>query len=86
MVLSTLFPPGDLRQAFGDVFVGEAMKAVAPDAFGMKLVRDRVVIRECIVIAMESSVEAGDLWQCGEIIQERPDWRQVVRLVQRHLY
>ena len=28
----------DLGQALGDVFVGQPVEAVAPDAFGMKLI------------------------------------------------
>ena len=41
----------DLRQAFGNVLVGKAVETVAPDAFGMELVRDRVIVRERIVVA-----------------------------------
>ena len=73
----------DLRQALGDIFVGQAVEAVAPDAFGMELVRDRVMVGERIVVAMEGGIEAGDLRQCREIAQQRPDRRQVVRLMQR---
>ena len=53
----------DLGQALGDVFVGKAVETVAPDAFSMELVRDRVVIGERIMIAMERGIEAGDLRQ-----------------------
>ena len=43
------------------------MKAVTPDALGMKLVRDRIVVRERVMIAMEGGIEAGDLRQCRRI-------------------
>jgi hypothetical protein len=66
-------PAGDvgrnLRQAFGDVLLGEAMEAVAPDAFGMQLVRNGVVIRQCIMVAMECGIEAGHLRQRREVVQ-----------------
>ena len=53
----------DLRQALGNILVGEAVETVAPDAFGMELVRDRVMVRERIVVAMKGGIEAGDLRQ-----------------------
>ena len=58
------------RQALGDVFVGQAVEAVAPDAFGMQLVRNRVVVGERIVIAMEGGIEARDLRQVREVAQQ----------------
>ena len=60
----------DLRQALGDVLVGQAVEAVAPDAFGMKLVRDRIMVRKRVVIAVKGSVEAGHLRQRREIASE----------------
>ena len=44
------------------------METVAPDAFGMELVRDCVVIRRGIVVAMKRGIEAGDLRQRREIV------------------
>ena len=52
---------------FGDVLVGQAVKAVTPDAFGMELVRNRVMIGERIVIAVKGGIEAGDLRQRREV-------------------
>ena len=51
----------DLRQAFCYVLVGKAVEAITPDAFSMELMRDRIMVRERIVIAMEGGIEAGDL-------------------------
>ena len=57
----------DLRQALGDILVGKAVETVASDTFGMQLMRDRVVIGERIMIAVECGIEAGDLRQRREI-------------------
>ena len=57
----------DLRQALGDVLVGQAVEAVAPDAFGMELVRDRIMVRQRVVIAVKGRIEAGDLRQRREV-------------------
>ncbi len=73
----------DLRQALGNILVGQAVEAVAPDAFGMELVRDRVVIGERIVIAMKRGIEAGDLRQRREILRQGFDRREIMRLMQR---
>ena len=59
------------------------METVAPDAFGMELVRNCVVIRQGIVVAMKRGIEAGDLRQRREVVEQRPDRRQIMRLVQR---
>ena len=59
------------------------MEAVTPDTFGVELVRDRIVVGERIMSAVKGSVEAGDLRKCWKIGQQRPDRRQVMRLMQR---
>ena len=41
------------------------------------------MVRERAVAAMERGVEAGDLRQSRPIAQQRPDRRQIVRLMQR---
>ena len=51
------------RQARRDVFVREAVEAVAADALGMEMLRDRVVIGDGGVLAMEGRIEARDLGQ-----------------------
>ena len=40
----------DLRQALGDIFVGETVKSVTPDAFGMELMRNGVVVRHRFMV------------------------------------
>src|SRR6266480_5632113 len=72
----------NLRQALGDILVGQAVEAVAPDALSMELVRDRIMVRKRIVIAMKGSIETGHLRQSREVVQERPDRREVMWLVQ----
>ena len=73
----------NLRQARRDVFVREAVEAVAADALGMEMLRDRVVIRDGGVLAMEGRIEARDLGQPRPVRHDRPDRRQIVWLVQR---
>ncbi len=73
----------DLRQALSNVLVGKAVKSVAPDAIVMELVRDRVVVRDLVVVAVKGRIEAGDLRQSRKIGQQRPDRRQIVGLMQR---
>ena len=59
------------------------MKAVAPDALVVELMRDGVVVGDRVMVAMKRGVEAGDLRQCRKIGEQRADRRQIVRLVQR---
>ena len=73
----------NLRQARRDVFVREAVEAVAADALGMEMLRDRVVVGDGGVLAMEGRVEARDLGQPRLVQHDRPDRSQIVRLVQR---
>ena len=72
-----------LRQAAGDEFVGQAVEAVAAHAFVVEMLRDRVVVRQRIVAAVEGGVEAGDLRQVGGARENGADRREIVRLVQR---
>jgi hypothetical protein len=67
----------------GDVFIREAVKSVAADALGMEMLRDRIVIGDGWVLAMEGRIEARDLGQPWPVHHDRPDRRQIVRLVQR---
>ena len=73
----------DLRQGARDIFVGQAVEAVAPDAFGIELFRNRVAVGKRAVAAMKRGVEAGDLGDIGRSGQDRADRRKVVGLVQR---
>ena len=70
-------------QAARDVFVGKAVKPVAPHAFGVEALRDRVVVCQCIMGAMECRIEARDLRRPGHALQKRADRREVVGLMQR---
>src|SRR5690606_34243098 len=73
----------DLRQMIGDVFVGEAVKAVAAHAFGVKFLWDREVIGERAMAAVESGVETRHLRQLRPKFKDRADRREIVRLVKR---
>ena len=57
----------DLRQALRDIFVGKTVKAVTPHALGIEAVRDRVMIRQRVMVAMEGCIETCDLRQCGKL-------------------
>ncbi len=73
----------DFRQDARDIFVGQTVEAVAPDAFGIETLRDRVMIGQRAMAAMKGGVEAGDLRQIRETGQDRTDRRQIVRLMKR---
>ena len=59
------------------------MKAVAADALGMEMRRDGVIIGDGRMFPMERGVEAGDLRQPRPVDHDRPDGRQIMRLMQR---
>lgn len=59
------------------------MKAIAPDALGIKFGGNGIVVGECAMAAVESGIETGDLSQRRCLLEERADWRQIVGLVQR---
>ena len=51
----------DLQQGARDIFVGKAVEAVAPDAFGIEEFRNRVTVGQVAVAAMKGGVKARDL-------------------------
>ena len=59
------------------------MKSVAADSLGMQPARYGVMVCNCVVVAVKGGVEAGDLRQSGKFGEQRPDRRQIVRLMQR---
>ena len=59
------------------------MKAIAADALGIEMLGDGVMIGDGAVLAMERRVEARDLRQPRPVDHDRPDGRQIVRLMQR---
>src|SRR5262245_51876009 len=71
-----------LRQPAGNVLVGEAVEPVAAHALRVKTLRDRVVVRKCVVATMEGGVETGDLRKIGGTGKNRTDRDEVVRLMQ----
>jgi hypothetical protein len=74
---------GDLRQGFRDIFVGQPVKSVAPHAFGVKLMRDRIVVSDRVMRAVKCGVETGHLRKSWKIGQKRADWRKVMGLMER---
>ena len=66
---------GDFRrdrlQTIGDVFIGEAVEAVAANALRVETFRQGEMIRNRTMTAMESRVEAGDLRQLRKARAER---------------
>ena len=73
----------DLRQRLGDVFVGETVKSVTPNALGMELMRDRIMVRDRVMRAVKRGVETGHLRKIRKIGQQGADRRQIVRLMKR---
>src|SRR5262249_47462868 len=65
----------------GDVFVGEAVKAVAPDALLVKGVGQRKGLFDLRCSAMKSRVEARHLWQFRIKGHNHLDGCQIVWLV-----
>src|SRR5262249_13659756 len=65
-----------------DIFIRQAVKAVAPDAFVVERTGQRKAVRELRVAAMEGRVEAGDLRQVGMALAQYPDRREIAGLVQ----
>jgi hypothetical protein len=59
------------------------MEAVAQDALGLVLARQREAARLGRLGRVEGGVEAGDLRQVGELVAKRPDGGEVVRLMVR---
>src|SRR6202000_3235510 len=49
----------DLRQGFRDVFVGETMKSVAPNALSVKLMWNPIVVCDRIMRAVKRGIEKG---------------------------
>ena len=71
-----------LGEAVGDVFVAEAVEAVAADALVVEAARERVAVGVRGVAAVEGGVEAGDLRHVRVDRHREADRREVVRLVQ----
>ena len=71
------------RQHRGDVFVGQAVKAVAAHAFLGEAARQGEGLRHLWLRPVKRGVEAGDLRHTGAILRHRLDGGHVVRLVQR---
>ena len=59
------------------------MKSVAAYAFRIEVLRDRVVVRKCMMRAVEGGIEACDLQEGGRAGFDRMDWCEVVVLMQR---
>ena len=58
------------------------MKAVAPDAGVMQLGGQSESLCEIGCRAMKRGIEAGDLRKSGPTVEQQPDRREVVRLMQ----
>src|SRR5262249_33749032 len=66
-----------------DVFVGEAVKAVTPDAGIVKLGGQGEPLRKVRRRSMKRGVEAGHLRKIGPTVEQQPDRGEIVRLMQR---
>jgi hypothetical protein len=72
-----------LGQAAGDIFIGQAVESVTTHTLHIKVLRDRVVIDDRAVAAVERNVEAGDLREARRAGENRTYRREVVGLVER---
>ncbi len=73
----------DVGEPARDVFVGQAVESIAANALGVERLRNRKAVRHLGMPAMEGRVEAGHLQNLRLPLQDRPDWRQIVWLMQR---
>ena len=78
---------GDFRrdrlQAIGDIFIGEAVEAVAANALRVETFRQGEMVGNCAMTAVESRIEAGDLRQLRKARAERLHGGEIVRLMKR---
>ena len=72
-----------VAQPLGDIFVGEAVEAVAAHALVVEVARQRVAVGVLGMPAVEGGVEAGHLRHGRVDLHCEPDRREIVRLVQR---
>jgi len=72
-----------VAQALRDILIGKAVKAVAADPLDVELLRNRVMVGNIAMAAMECSVETGDLRHIRKALEQDSDRCQIVRLVQR---
>ena len=70
-------------QAVDDIFVGEAVEAVASDALVVKAARQREDVVDEGMVAVKGGVEAGDLLHMRPGLARGEDAGDVVRLMQR---
>jgi hypothetical protein len=80
---ATITRPRVLGQRAGDEFVGQAVEAVALDAFGRQRARDGEGLGDRRVGAVEGGIEAGHLTDIGQQAGDGLDAVEVVRLMQR---
>ncbi len=73
---------GDVAQPAGDVFVRQAVEAVAADTLSVKRARQRDLLREARHGVVERGVVAGDLREIGTRGGDGADRREIVRLVE----
>src|SRR5215467_11786667 len=73
----------DLSKPIGHIFIGEAVEAVATHSFEIELLRNRKMVRNRAVATVERCVKAGNLRQLRRIHEQRANWCEVVRLMQR---
>ena len=73
----------DVTKPVGNVLVRKAMKAIASNTFRIEIQRNRIMVGERIVTAMERGIETSDLREVRVSHQQRPDRRQIIGLMQR---
>lgn len=69
-------------QPAGNVFIGEAMESVAAYALRIELLGDCKAVGHLGVSPVKRGIEAGNLGQVRKPMQDRPDRRKIVGLMQ----
>src|ERR1043165_384901 len=59
------------------------MKSVAAHAFGIKPLRDRIMVSDRMMAAVKRGIEACDLGNSGHAVKQDTNWGQVVWLMER---
>src|SRR5690242_4989261 len=72
----------DGRQSARDIFVGETVESVTPDALLIEFVGKRITVGKLGMAAMKGRVETSDLRELRLSLQQHADWREVIWLVQ----
>ena len=70
-----------LPQPLADIFVGQSVKSVAPDALRIEFARQGIGVADPRMGAVKGGIEAGDLQRVGKGAMGRAHAGKIMRLV-----